>query len=501
MSPEPGLDPAEKTKLLEADLAGLPDAELLLLDWRLRWRRKARRKQLPPDDASWGIYGIRAGRGFGKTEAGANWLGISAACEDNSYNHVISPTSDDVKETCFEGPTGLLAQIPPELIVHQDKGLPSLTLWNGAYIRGFAAMSPERLRGPQCHRGWLDEIASWRAPQKVWDNYRFGLRLGTRTQTMWTSTLKPTPFIRKLLKMKRSIIVQGSTYENRANLAPDFFEAIAVYEGTEIGRQELYGDLLDASDSGFIKRKQWQMWPANKPLPRFHFIILSLDTAFTEQTFDKKEQTGDPSAGSVWGVFEVDGKANALLLDCWEEWLGLPELIKKVKRERKNQYGAPDLALADGNPSFGKPLYGPTKGTGREVDLILIEEKGSGISLRQVLGAEDILTTPYNPGKMDKLSRLHAISPMFPAGRVWAVESNQMPGEFRDWAEPLIMQVCTYVGEGSLEHDDLLDTATQALKYIADRFMGAFTLPPKTKAQLVEDELAKRPKPMVNAYG
>lgn len=487
---------------LEKQLDQLSPHDLLLLDWKIRWTRKARRKQMPPDDNSWGIYGIRAGRGFGKTEAGANWLGLSAARDNGSFNFVIAPTFDDVKETCFDGPTGLINCIPPGLIVHRDKGLPSITLWNGSFIRGFAAATPERLRGPQCARGWLDEIASWRRPKDAWNNYRFGLRLGKRPQTVWTSTLKPTPFIRDLLKKPRSIIVQGSTYENRANLASDFFDDVGQYEGTAIGRQELYGDLLDPGENGFVKKSQWKRWPSGKPLPLFKYIVYSLDTAFTDKDFDKKEQENDPSAMSCWGVFEVDGKANVILLDCWQEWLGFPKLIDRVKRERKNTYGAADVALADVHgPLYGRPLYGAVKeGTGHSIDLILIEEKASGISLRQVLANEDILTEPYNPGNSDKLTRLHVVSPLFSNGRVWAVESSQREGEFRDWAEPLIEQVCSFVGEGSLEHDDLLDSATQALKYVADRFMGAFTKPPKTKAQLLQEAIESQPRPMVNSY-
>lgn len=487
---------------LEKAIDSLPPHELLLLDWDIRWTRKARRKQVPPDDNSWGIYGIRAGRGFGKTEAGANWLGLKAARDNGSFNFVIAPTFDDVKETCFEGPTGLVAAIPPQLIVHQDRGLPSITLWNGSFIRGFAAATPERLRGPQCHRGWLDEIASWRRPKEAWNNYRFGLRLGSRPQTVWTSTLKPTPFIRDLLKKPRSIIVQGSTYENRANLAPDFFGDIGQYEGTAIGRQELYGELLDPGENGFVKKSQWRRWPSNQPLPVFRYIIYSLDTAFTDKDFNKKEQENDPTACSVWGVFELDGKTNVLLLDCWQEWLGFPALIQRVKTERKRTYGAPDLMLADERgPLYGQPLYGNKKQmSGKEIDLLLIEEKASGISLRQVLASEEILTEGYNPGKADKLTRLHRVSPLFSNGRVWAVESNQREGEFRDWAEPLIEQVCSFVGEGSLEHDDLLDSATQALKYVADRFIGALTKAPKTKAQLLQEAIEGQPRRMVNSY-
>jgi len=122
---------------------------------------------------------------------------------------------------------------------------------------------------------------------------------------------------------------------------------------------------------------------------------------------------------------------------------------------------------------------------GRVPDLILIEEKGSGISLRQMLAVENVITESYNPDGMDKLSRLHAISPLFPARRVWAIESGkkERKGEPRDWAEGVISQACSYVGEGSLEHDDLLDTATQALIFLMQRFGMTFT----TKKDPLED--------------
>jgi phage terminase large subunit-like protein len=480
----------------------MPLEELHVLRWRMRWQRQAREKQLPPPEP-WRTWGIRSGRGWGKTQTGANWIGLKAALNPSTYNFIVAPTADDVRHTCFEGPTGIDRYIPKELVIHTDLSMPVRVLWNGSVIRGFAAQSPERLRGPQCHAAWCDEIAAWLKPKLAWDNLKFGHRLGQHPQLLWTSTLKPTPFIRNLLKMPGAVIVSGSTYENAANLAPTFMEDLIKYEGTAIGRQEIHGELLDPEDSGYIRRSQWQIWPKDRPLPLLHFILMSLDTAFTEATFNKKDQEGDPSACSVWGVFEMDKKTHCILLDSWEEHLGFPELIKKVKKEREATYGAPDLPLSnERGPLYGAPLYGKIRqGTGRKCDLVLIEDKGSGISLRQALATEDVLTHPYNPGKMDKLARLHAISPLFAHSRVWAVESAKNPGQFRSWAEPLVSQVCTYVGPGSTEHDDLLDTTTQALKYISDRFMGAFTLPPKTKEHRIAEEIAAREsKVRVNVY-
>lgn len=465
--------------------------ELALLGWRYSWMAQARPEQVPPDEnPEWNFYGAKSGRGWGKTLSGANWIGLNAAGDPGSYNFVIAPTYEDVRFTCFEGPTGLFNVIPKRWVAKVDLGMPSITLINGALIRGFSADVPERLRGPQCHRAWCDEIASWRYPDKALDNLIFGLRLGTKPRIFWTGTPKPTPFMRKLVKMPKSIIVSGSTYENRANLADIFFENVAKYEGTNLGRQELYGEVLDPEEAGIVKRSQWRLWPADKKLPKFGLIILSLDTAFTEEDFDKKEQTTDPSAGSVWGVFEYERQKHVMLLDAWEEHLSFPKLVERVKAEMEKTYGDADEPLMRPNV----PLLQRPKHQGRKPDLILIEDKGSGISLRQTLASEDILTTPYNPGNADKLTRLHVVTPVFAHGRVWAVESAKNPGQPRTWADPLISQVCTFIGEGSLEHDDLLDTTTQAMKLIMDKFGMRFTPKPIPDPQQVAVALAAKEK-------
>lgn len=472
--------PANTADILES----FSEEELHILRWQICWRRMARRKQLPPsefDSLEKTIWGIRSGRGFGKTLTAANWMGLSA-CEYPSYYHVVSPTHDDVRYTCFEGPTGLYSCIPPQLIVDRNSGLPSCTLWNGSIIRGFAGDTPERLRGPQCAKAWCDEIASWKYPEEAWSNLLFGLRLGDAPQVVWTGTPKPTPFIRRLQQEPGSIVTEGSTYENRANLTAIFYQNVAKYEGTKIGRQELYGEVLDPEEEGFVKRSQWRMWPANKPLPKFDHIILSLDTAFTEQTHAKGqsrrkkqgllEPENDPTACSVWGLFKMKGRSSIeqhiLLLDAWEDWLGLPELITRVKKEREYTYGDSDEPLIRNLST--QVRFRPSH-QGKRPDVILIEDKGSGISLRQSLAAENILTHIYNPGQEDKLTRLHLVSPLWPNGRVWAVESDVNPGKFKTWADPLITQVCSYLGEGSIERDDLLDTTTQALRFLMDRFM------------------------------
>lgn len=482
------------------------EEELLYLRWQICWKAMARAKQLPPAKFAKGIatiWGIRSGRGFGKTLAAANWLG-SEACMIPGQYAVIAPTHDDVRYTCFEGPTGLLSCIPPQLIIHRNSSLPMLHLWNGSVIRGFAGDTPERLRGPQHHKIWCDEIASWKYPQDAWDNLMFGLRLGELPQVLWTGTPKPTPFIRKLVDDSKGVVVVGSTYENEENLTSVFYENVAKYEGTKIGRQELYGEVLDPEEEGVIQRSQWRLWPAKRPLPKFQYIVYSMDTAFKERQFSKKKLESDPTACSVWGVFNIkrfgQNEKHVMLLDCWEDYLGLPALVKKVKRERKLTYGD------SGEPEVRahiRPVRERAGHQGRKPDILLIEEKGSGISLMQSLATENILTHGYNPGQEDKLTRLHLVSPLFANGRVWAVESEVNKGDFRTWADPLVSQVCSYIGPGSTEHDDLLDTTTQALRLVMEKFFGAFTIkkdPEEEKRKAAREEQTRR-KRRRNPYG
>lgn len=463
---------------IRRDLESFSLEDLQLLRWQLAWKARARRKQLPPPDLSWDFYGIKSGRGFGKTLTGAHWLGQSAARDPGSYNFVIAPTHEDLIKVCFYGPTGLHAVIPKTLILSAKVSpYPYIEIYTGgepAHIMGFSADSPERMRGPQCHRGWCDEVASWRYPDAAWDNFIMGLRLGLHPQALWTGTPKPKPFIRNLIKLPRSIVVSGSTYENRANLPTTFFNNVAKYEGTSIGNQEIWGEILDPEEAGFVKRSQWRLWSARKPLPKFRFILMSIDSAFTERQWDKKNQQNDPTACTVWGLFTHERTDHIMLLDAWEDMLGFPALIRRVKLERTYTYGDTDEPVI-------KPLvsreHRPSH-QGRKPDMIVIEEKGSGISLRQILADEQIFTEGYNPGDLDKLSRLHATSLLYPNGRIWVLESKKNPGQPVSWADPVMTQVCTYVGEGSLVHDDLLDTTTQAHLLMMEKFGFKFTVKP-----------------------
>ena len=455
----------------------LPDRAYLA--WQSHWLATARPEQVPPD-GDWTELGVLAGRGFGKTRIGAEWMGRETYEDPSGLpSYVICPTLGDVKRVAFGGESGLLSVIPPELIVSTNMTDLTITMRNcsggTSLIQGFGSENYERLRGPQACRAWCDELAAWVYAEETWDMMQMGLRLGPMPKVMWTTTPKPRDIVRKLTKPQAGrIIVRGSTYDNSANLPKSFFKQLEQYEGTRIGRQELHGEMIDPEESGVIKRSWFRLWPAKTPLPRFDWIIMSLDTAFTEKTVDKKGDP-DPTACSVWGVFNHEKRTNVMLLDCWEDHLGMPDLIRKVKREMNVAYGD------DADQAMIKPMFGSAKPltSGRKPDILLIEDKGSGISLRQMLAESGLEAYAYNPGRADKLSRLHIVSPVFAQKRVWLPESEKHEGRPRTWVEPLVAQLCAFTGEGSIKHDDHVDTCTQAMRLCLDKGLINMLPPPK----------------------
>jgi predicted phage terminase large subunit-like protein len=461
----------------------------LAINARLKWLMTARPNQLFPEDNDWSYGGALAGRGFGKTRMGAAWAWWKAWMMPQSFGAIIAPTRYDVQSVCIEGPAGILGQIPPECVAAFNKSDLKITLTNGSQMQGFSASEPDRLRGPQHHWAWCDELAAWEDGQTVWDMLQFGMRLGEHPQTIWTTTPRPIPIVRKLVNLPGTHLIRGSTYENRENLPKSFFENLDQYNGTKIGRQELLGELLDAEDGGVIKRDWIQIWPRNTPLPPFQLIVVSLDTAFTEKSRDKKSGDPDPTACAVWGYFDHDGRTGFLLLDCWQDYVGMPELIEKAKKEMSVRWGDDEFRAAI------KPARGSNKpyNLGQKPDHLLIEDKGSGISLRQMLYREGIFPIAYNPGRASKLQRLHAVSHLFHAGLVYVVESKKSPGYPATWTDELITQLCTFRGEKSIKHDDYVDATTQALRWMADNARLSVT-------EEYEDDNYRPQIPVVNPY-
>jgi phage terminase large subunit-like protein len=156
---------------------------------------------------------------------------------------------------------------------------------NGAYALCFSAEQPERLRGPQCHAAWCDEVAAWRNVDDTWDMLSFGLRLGDHPQVMVSTTPKPIPLIRRLLDDQNTALTRVSTYDNRANLAASFFEKIIKrYEGTRLGRQELLAELLTDTPGALWNYSQFEQSSFRIGIdrcPKLERIVVAVDPPAT----------------------------------------------------------------------------------------------------------------------------------------------------------------------------------------------------------------------------
>jgi phage terminase large subunit-like protein len=211
------------------------------------WSAVARPNQLPPLGDWWQIWLLLAGRGFGKTRTLAEWVCEQVASGQASWIALVAATAADARDVLVEGESGILAVAPPGFQPVYEPSKRRLTWPNGAIARTYSAEEPDRLRGPQHDAAVCDELGSWSRPE-TWDMLQFGLRLGRNPRCLVATTPRPTKLIRELLAREgRDVVVtRGSTYENRANLAPGFFDqVIRKYEGTRLGRQELNAELLE----------------------------------------------------------------------------------------------------------------------------------------------------------------------------------------------------------------------------------------------------------------
>lgn len=194
---------------------------------------------------------------------------------------VVAPTSADTRDTCIEGESGLLRVLPKELVKNWNRSLGELDLHNGSHVKLFSAEQPDRLRGPQHHYAWCDELAAWKYPE-TWDQLLFGLRLGTRPQIVVTTTPKRTPLVLELVRRAKAdgrdvFMTAGSTYDNAANLAPVALEQLKLrYEGTRLGRQELFAELLEDVEGALW---DWQMVEACRGGPPYAYkrIVVGVD--------------------------------------------------------------------------------------------------------------------------------------------------------------------------------------------------------------------------------
>lgn len=229
----------------------LDETERDAVPWN--WPLWARASQLPPP-GDWRVWLIMAGRGFGKTRAGAEWVRMVAERDPSARIALVAASLHEARSVMIEGESGLMAISPPHLRPRYEPSLRRIVWPGGAQALLYSAAEAEALRGPQHSHAWCDEIGKWDDNQgqarRCWDNLMLGLRLGPMPQILATTTPRAVPLVRRLMAQIGTdgdvVLTRGSTLENEANLPARFLADVTrEFGGTLLGRQELDGELID----------------------------------------------------------------------------------------------------------------------------------------------------------------------------------------------------------------------------------------------------------------
>ena len=281
-------------------LASVSDGELMvaqralalhdiLLDWtnaqRIElydhWHTWARgEQQEPPGD--WRIWLIMAGRGFGKTRAGAEWVRDVAVRDAQARIALVAANIHEARAVMVEGASGILAVTPERDLPHYEPSLRRLQWRNGAKATLYSAAEPEQMRGAQHSHAWCDEIAKWDASsyaqssraEAAWDNMMMGLRAGRHPQVVATTTPRAVPLVRKLAGGKTGlpdgtcVVTRGPTFANANNLPQSYIDMmLESYGESQLGRQELDGELIIDVEGALWSRKLLARCRLASPLP------------------------------------------------------------------------------------------------------------------------------------------------------------------------------------------------------------------------------------------
>ena len=282
-------------------LASLTDQEARELEYD--WRFWARQNQIAPD-GHWNTWLALAGRGFGKTEAGAQW--VRERVKNGARNiALVAETQKDLEEV-------MVARL---LAIHAPSERPSarfkpvrITWPNGAVAFGYNGNEPDQLRGPEFDTAWVDELAKYRYARETWDMLQFTMRSGPDPRVFVTTTPRPIPVIKEIVADAKTVITRGSTFDNRANLPKQFLDKLRTrYEGTRLGRQELSAEILDDIPGALWTRDMIDAARVRCALPDMQRVVVAVDPSGTRGGSDDGDSIGIVVAGRG-----VDGRAYVL---------------------------------------------------------------------------------------------------------------------------------------------------------------------------------------------
>lgn len=285
---------ASRPTLFETEMARLTPAVRAELNWRWRgwW---ARPNQLAPE-GDWATWLVLAGRGFGKSRSGSEWLRERWKA-GASRIAIVAETAADARDVLVEGPSGILAVSPKADRPLYEPSKRRLTWPNGAVGTLYNGTEPDQLRGPEHDTALVDELAKYREAQDTWDNLQFGMRRGDRPQVMVTTTPRPLPIIKAILADPTTVVTRGSTFDNAANLPERFLAAVRTkYDGTRLGRQELFAEILDDLPGALWSRDAIDAGRV-RAAPEMRRVVVAVDPSGTRGASDDGDDIGIIVAG------------------------------------------------------------------------------------------------------------------------------------------------------------------------------------------------------------
>ena len=352
------------------------------------WNAFARPQQLPPA-GDWRIWLILAGRGFGKTRAGAEWVRSIAEADGNARIALVTTSLSEARAVMVEGESGIIACSPPGRRPVFEASLRRIRWPSGAQALLYSAAEPESLRGPQHSHAWCDEVGKWPLSHdratRAWDNLQLGLRLGHDPRIAVTTTPRATPLVQRLVEQETggaSVITRGSTHDNAANLPARFLSAIEdEYAGSQLARQEIGGELLRDIEGALWSRAMLEAAREGGVMPRHRRVVVAVDPPASA--------AGD-ECGIVIAALGEDGIAR-VLADC------------SLAKAMPDQWAT---AVATAVEAW-------------DADRVIAEANQGGAMVESVLrAAQSTLPVKLVHASRGKVARAEPVAALYSAGRV-----------------------------------------------------------------------------------
>ena len=465
-------------KITAQDLKDLPEDQLQSLlseldpkqikDLQYDWSFWARPKQRVPE-GKWKYWFLNCGRSFGKTRVGSEWVRhkVKSGCKRIA---IVTSTNSDIEKTVVTGESGVLnccyegdKSYKGKLIGKPTWSPTKRTLfwWKDGVETGkesdivaraqcFSAEEPERLRGPQFEAAWCDEMGSWNKDQQTFDMLRFCLRLGNNPQMCITTTPRSTALIRYLAKKCQEEpelyrLTTGSSFENDA---PDVdLSAFKEYEGTRLGRQELYAEILTENEGALWTADMIDVCQIDcEEVPELERIVVSVDPATTSNV--ESDDTGIIVAG-------IDYNGNGYILED-HTFKDLPERWAQKAIELYHTWGASRIVYE--------------KNQGGDMIPTLFRTIDENIPLRGVFASNS------------KIARAEPVSSLYERGKVFHVRNPQSGHSLTE----LETQMTTFEPMGKHKSPDRYDAMVWA---ITDLMLKGFAKPKLTLVTKTKEDL------------